>query len=55
MADQGIQLPGLGGGLMRYSEEYRSKFMLKPSHVIIFIILILVLVLGLKIFMPISA
>lgn len=55
MANQGIQMPGMGGGLIRYSEEYKSKFMLKPAHIIIFIILIIVLVVGLKILYPITA
>ena len=41
MADQGVQLPGGFGGLMRFSEEYESRFNLKPVHVIAFIILII--------------
>jgi preprotein translocase subunit Sec61beta len=51
---QGISMPGASGGLMRYSEEDRSSLRLKPSHVIIFIILITAFVLTLKIFFPIS-
>lgn len=53
MADNKINLPGGFGGLMRYDEEYESKFMLSPSHVIGFVIIILLLVLALKIFWPI--
>ncbi len=41
--DNSINMPGGFGGLMRYSEEYESKFMLKPLHVIIFIALIIIL------------
>ena len=41
MADNQINMPGGFGGLMRYNEEYSSKFMLKPTHVIGFIVLIL--------------
>jgi len=41
MANQGVQLPGGFGGLMRFSEEYESRFNLKPVHVIAFIILII--------------
>lgn len=52
MANQGISMPSTGGGLMRYSEEYKSRFMIKPSHVIAFIILIIVFVTVLKIFYP---
>jgi len=54
MAQQGISMPTGFGGLMRYNEEYKSRFMLKPSHVIIFIILILIFVVVLKIFFPIT-
>jgi preprotein translocase subunit Sec61beta len=54
MANQGISLPSTGGGLIRYNEEYKSKFMLKPVHIVIFIILIIIFVLGLKIFFPIK-
>ena len=41
--NQGISMPGGFGGLMRYSEEYESKFMLKPAHVIAFVVLIVFL------------
>lgn len=41
MADNKIQMPAGFGGLMRYDEEYESKFPLKPVHVIAFIILII--------------
>ena len=41
MADNQIQMPGGFGGLMRYSEEYASKINLKPSHIIMFVILII--------------
>jgi preprotein translocase subunit Sec61beta len=54
MANQGLSLPSSGGGLMRYNEEYKSKFMLKPSHVVLFIIIIVVFVLGLKLLYPIA-
>jgi preprotein translocase subunit Sec61beta len=42
MADNQVQMPGGFGGLMRFSEEYTSKFMLKPIHIIVFIVLILI-------------
>ena len=54
MANQGLSMPQTGGGLIRYNEEYKSKFMLKPAHVVLFIILITAFVLALKIFMPIK-
>lgn len=45
--NQGINLPGGFGGLVNYKEEYESKFMLKPTHVIGFIIMIILLRVGL--------
>lgn len=47
-SDNKINLPGGFGGLMRYSEEYTSYINLKPTHVIVMIILII----GLRILMP---
>ncbi len=41
MAEQGIQMPAGFGGLMRFSEEYKSKIMLKPVHIIAFIIAVI--------------
>jgi len=38
--DNRINLPGGFGGLMRYSEEYSSYINLKPTHVVLFVILI---------------
>ncbi len=52
--DNTINMPGGFGGLMRYNEEYPSRFMLNPKHVIIFIILIILFVAGLKILFPIA-
>ena len=46
--DNKIQMPSGFGGLMRYQDEYESKFNLKPSHVIVFIILIV----GIRIALP---
>jgi preprotein translocase subunit Sec61beta len=53
MADN-IFMPSSGGGLMRYNEEYRSKLMLKPTHVVLFIILILGFIATLKLFFPLA-
>ncbi|MEK6935648.1 MAG: preprotein translocase subunit Sec61beta [Nanoarchaeota archaeon] len=54
MANQGLSMPSSGGGLMRYNEEYKSKFMLKPSSVVLFIILLIVASVVLKIFFPLK-
>ncbi len=43
MAENSVNLPGGFGGLTRFREEYDSRFKLKPSHVIIFVVLILAL------------
>ena len=53
MAEDKVSLPGFGG-LVRYDEEYESKFMLSPMQVIIFIILIVLFVITLKIFWPVG-
>jgi preprotein translocase subunit Sec61beta len=53
--DNKIHMPGAFGGLMRYDEEYNSRFMLSPVQVVAIIIGVLVLVIGLKIFWPVSA
>ena len=41
MADNRVNLPGAFGGLMRFNEEYESIFSLKPTYVIIFVVLII--------------
>lgn len=46
--DNKIQMPGGFGGLMRYGEEYDSYINLKPTHVVVFIILII----GIRILLP---
>lgn len=45
---EGISMPGMGGGLMRYKEEYNSKFKFGPSAVIAMIIATIVFVVGLN-------
>jgi len=44
----GINLPGGFGGLVNFKEEYASKFMLKPTHVVVFVIAIIAFRIGLK-------
>jgi preprotein translocase subunit Sec61beta len=38
-----VNMPGVFGGLTRFNEEYESMIMMKPSTVILFIILIVAL------------
>lgn len=52
--DGNIRMPGAFGGLMRYDEEYTSRFMLSPGQVIGLIIAVVILVIALKIFWPTS-
>jgi len=54
MAKDAINLPAGFGGLLRYNEEYRSRFMIEPKHVILFVIFIILFVISLNIFFPIS-
>ena len=43
MSQKQIQMPSSGGGLVRYFDEFKSKFQIKPMHVIVVIgIIILV-------------
>lgn len=39
--DNRIQMPAGFGGLMRFDEEYASNIMLKPSHIVVFVILVI--------------
>ena len=48
MANNPVNSPPGLGGLMRYGEEYDSKFNLTPTHVIVFVVLII----GLRILLP---
>ena len=54
MADNKISMPGAFGGLVRYDEEYTSKFMISPSHVIAFVVLVILFVIFMKIFFPVA-
>jgi len=49
-SQQGINLPGGFGGLMRFGEEYSSFINLKPVHVMIFVILIILFRISLPFF-----
>lgn len=55
MADNKINLPGGMGGLMRYDEEYNSRFVLTPTQVIVFVAVVIVFVVALKVFWPVVA
>ena len=42
MASNNVNLPSGFGGITRFKEEYKSRFNLKPTHVIAFIIMIVI-------------
>ncbi len=44
----GISMPSGFGGLVNFREEYESKLMLKPAHVIGFVIFIVLFRIGLN-------
>ena len=50
MADSGVNIPSGFGGIVKFKEEYESKFNLKPSYVVAFVILIVVFRIALQIF-----
>ncbi|MEK6844347.1 MAG: preprotein translocase subunit Sec61beta [Nanoarchaeota archaeon] len=55
MADNKINMPGGFGGLMRYDDEYSSKFSISPGQVIGFVVIVILFVLVLKLFWPVGA
>ena len=46
----GILMPSGSGGLMRYNEEYKSKLMLDPKHVVVLIVVVILGMAALKLF-----
>ena len=50
MADNRIQMPQSGGGLVRYSEDYKSKLMISPMTVIVMIIVVILVEIALHSF-----
>lgn len=49
-SNEGVSVPGPFGGLVRYDEEFKSRFQMSPAHVLVFVGLIILFVIGLKIF-----
>lgn len=48
-------MPSAFGGIVRYDNEYKSRFTITPMQVIIFLVIVLLFVIGLKLFWPVSA
>jgi preprotein translocase subunit Sec61beta len=47
-----VALPSSYGGIVRYFEEYKSKIVMKPGHVIFLSLLVILSVILLTIFGP---
>jgi preprotein translocase subunit Sec61beta len=41
MADNRIQMPSSQGGLVNYYDDYKSRFQLRPEHVVILVIVVI--------------
>lgn len=52
--NQGVQTPSGFGGLVRFNEEFDSRFKLTPWQVVGFLILIGLFVLALNVFWPVG-
>ena len=50
MADNKISLPSSGGGLVNYSSESKSKYMMKPQHIIVIIAIVVLIELMLHLY-----
>lgn len=48
---QEMQMPGAFGGLMRYKEEYNSKFKFGPGAVVAMILVTIAFTIALRIFL----
>jgi preprotein translocase subunit Sec61beta len=43
MADNKIQMPQSGGGLVRYFDDYKSKIEMSPVTVVVMIIVVMII------------
>ncbi len=43
MAQERISMPSSMGGLVRYFDEYKSKFERKPGHVVILVVIVILI------------
>ncbi len=43
MAQERISMPSSMGGLVRYFDEYKSKFELKPGHVVVLVVIVILI------------
>ena len=45
MAQPRVSMPSGMGGLVRYFDEYKSKFKFKPGHIVILCVVVIVIML----------
>ncbi len=43
MAKDKVTMPSSQGGLVRYLEDYKSKIVLKPEHVLLIIVMVILI------------
>ena len=43
MAQNKIQMPSSGGGLVRYFDDYKTRLQVKPVYIVALIVLVIVL------------
>lgn len=55
MADNAMRVPGGFGGIMRYDEEFTSRFMVSPAAVVGFVVFVILLIFALRVFFPLGA
>jgi len=44
MSQDKISMPSGQGGLMRYFDDYKSKFSIKPGHVVVLVVAVIVII-----------
>lgn len=52
MAKEKVSMPSGGGGITRYFDDYKSKFAIKPGHVLFFIIVVVIFQIILHLYGP---
>jgi preprotein translocase subunit Sec61beta len=43
MADNKVQMPSSGGGIVRYFDDYKSKIQFRPEHVIVLVVVVIII------------
>ncbi|MBI4153935.1 preprotein translocase subunit Sec61beta [Candidatus Woesearchaeota archaeon] len=54
MASDKINIPSSGGGIVRYFDEYKSRFQVKPEYVLLAVGVVILLVVFLHKFRPLG-